>query len=237
MEEIAESKNEAVFKVFGITEKSLIDKFDEIGKETPRAEFSYEKNLLDFKVRLKCDNKQEFDKAANLFARSFIENIYADFDEELQEVLVRLLKLGNLKISVAESFTGGNLSAKIVSVPGASSVFYEGIVAYDSEAKIKRLGVSKQSILKNKPVSSQVAGEMASGLLKSGTTDLAIATTGLAGPLSDESGFPVGLCFIAVGSLSGVSVYKYKFDGTRQEITEKGVQTALFLAVKSAKNI
>lgn len=233
----ADLKNEIVFKVFGVTEKSLNDKFNEIGQETPNAEFSYENNLLDFKVKLTCENKREFDKAANLFTRSFYENIYADFEAELQEVLVSILKIGKLTISVAESFTGGNLSAKIVSVPGASEVFYEGVVAYASEAKIKRLGVLEQSVLKNKPVSSQVAGEMASGLLKNGASDLAVATTGLAGPLSDESGFPVGLCFIAVGSSVGISVYKYMFDGTRREITEKGVQTALFLAIKSAKNI
>ena len=66
--------------------------------------------------------------------------------------------------------------------------------------------------------------------------DISIATTGLAGPNTDKSGLPIGLCFIAIGTKETVLVYRYKFDGTRQEICEKAVNYALFLAFKQLKN-
>ena len=70
-----------------------------------------------------------------------------------------------------------------------------------------------------------------------GDCDIAIATTGLAGPNSDESGLPVGLSFIAIGTLEKVCVYQYTFDGTREEITEKAISYALYLACKQLKDL
>lgn len=237
MSEETDLNDVTVLKTFGISEDKLASKIDSIKNKYTNTDIFIEKNLLDSKITFKGLSQADADEAAKEFVFSFPENVYAEYDASLQDVLVYLLKLGKLKISVAESFTGGNLSARIVSVPGASSVFYEGVVAYDSEVKIRRLNVSEDVIRINKPVSSQVAGEMAKGLLDEEKSDIVLSTTGLAGPNTDESGFPVGLCYIAVGTTQGISVYRYKFEGSRAEITEKGVQTALFLAIKNVKNI
>lgn len=237
MEETEKTRRTAVFKAFGIPDAAIEGEISAIKLAVAGAEITFGKNLLDETISFDCADDASLSKAVGLFTRRFAENIYAEYDAALQAVLVDILKMGKFRISVAESFTGGNLASRIVSVSGASKVFYEGIVAYSEDSKAKRLGVSIESLKKNKPVSSQVAGEMAEGLLKAGESDLVVATTGLAGPLSDDSGFPVGLCYIAVGSAQGVTVYKYKFDGNREEITEKGVQTALFLAIKGVKNI
>ena len=86
-------------------------------------------------------------------------------------------------------------------------------------------------------VSDQTAYEMALGLLNTGDCDIAIATTGLAGPKSDRTLYPVGLCYMAIGTREKVSVYRYKFDGSRKDITEKGINYALFKAYKHLKNI
>lgn len=237
MNEETDFGGEAVLKAFGISEDKIENKIASIKSLYKNVEIFIERNLLDVKITFKCLSQADAEGAKKEFVLSFPENVYAEYDASLQDVLVYILKLGKLKISVAESFTGGNLSARIISVSGASNVFYEGVVAYDSEAKIKRLNVSEEAIRVNKPVSSQVAGEMARGLFDEGKSDIVLSTTGLAGPNTDESGFPVGLCYIAVGTAQGVSVYRYKFEGSRAEITEKGVQTALFLAIKSVKNI
>ena len=77
---------------------------------------------------------------------------------------------------------------------------------------------------------------MAAGLLMGGKTDIAIATTGIAGPKSDDTNKPVGLCYIAVGTKNGVHTYRYVFPGNREEITETAKNTALFLAIKLLKN-
>lgn len=200
MEEPEKTRSTAVLKAFGIPDAAMIEEIVAIKSTVAGAEITFKKNLLDKTISFDCEDEASLAKTVCSFTRRFAENIYAEYDVSLQTVLVDILKMGKLKISVAESFTGGNLASRIVSVPGASKVFYEGIVAYSEEAKARRLGVSRESLKTNKPVSSQVAGEMAEGLLKEGESDIVVATTGLAGPQSDDSGFPVGLCFIAVGS-------------------------------------
>ena len=165
------------------------------------------------------------------------ENIYAEFDTTLGERLFDLLKLKKLKIAVAESFTGGRVVSDIIKNVGASEFVKEGAVTYSNESKIKRLGVLEKDLMKNGAVSSVVAYQMAAGLLKSGGVDVAIATTGIAGPTSDDTDKPVGLCYIAVGTVDGVHTYRYKLSGTREEITETAKNYALFLAIKKLKNI
>ena len=78
---------------------------------------------------------------------------------------------------------------------------------------------------------------MSAGLLKSGSTDIAISTTGFAGPKTDDKNDQTGLCFIAVGMLDGIHTYKFNFTGNRKEITETAKNTALFLAIKKLKSI
>ena len=80
-------------------------------------------------------------------------------------------------------------------------------------------------------MSEKTAYEMALGLLNTNHTDIAIATTGLVGPKSDRSMLPVGLCFIAVGTKERILVYRYKFDGDRENITKTAINYALFLAL------
>jgi len=165
------------------------------------------------------------------------ENIYAEFDTTLSERLFDILKLKKLKISVAESFTGGRIISSLIQNSGASECVYEGAVTYSSQSKVKRLGVKEEDIRTKGAVSSVVAYRMAAGLLSGGNCDVALSTTGIAGPKSDDSNFPVGLCYIAVGMKDGVHTYKYNFTGNREEITETAKNTALFLAIKKLKNI
>ena len=156
-------------------------------------------------------------------------------DQFLKEQLVKILAVRGAKISVAESFTGGGVASQITSVSGASKVFYEGIVAYSPDAKHERLGVSYEILDNFHPVSSQVASAMVQGLINS-RADFGVSTTGIAGPNSDDSGYPVGLCYIGIGSASKTTVYKHKFLGSREEITRLGVETALFHAVMALRS-
>ena len=169
------------------------------------------------------------DEALRLFAETHGDSLYALDDTPLEVQLVNLLKLRGKKIAVAESFTGGGVGRRIVGVPGASEVFIEGLNTYSelSEYTLKSYGA----------VSPETAYEMASGLLSAGDAQVAVATTGLAGPTTDASGLPVGVCCIAVGVEDRVFVSRYKFDGTREEITETAINYALFLACKTLKNL
>ncbi len=164
------------------------------------------------------------------------DNIYAEYDVSLSERLFDLLKLRNLKLSTAESFTGGRVISEIIKNSGASACVSEGVVSYSNQSKIARLGVKNEDLKSQGAVSAVVAYQMAVGLLKDGC-DIALSTTGIAGPQSDDTDKPVGLCFIAVGMKDGVHTYKYKLSGSREEITETAKNTALFLAIKKLKSI
>lgn len=181
--------------------------------------------------------KMLLDDVLRQFAEGLSDTVYAMDDTPLPVQIVRLLKLRGKKLSVAESFTGGGIARAITSVSGASEVYFEGINAYNELSKMKRLGVSQYTLKTSGAVSQETAYEMATGLLASGDCDIAIATTGLAGPNTDRSMLPVGLSYIAVGMKESVFVYRYKFDGTREEITGKAIRYALFQAYKHLKNI
>lgn len=165
------------------------------------------------------------------------DEIYAEFNTTLGERLFDLLKLKKIRLSVAESFTGGKIASELVKIPGISEYLIEGVVSYSNDSKMKRLGVRESSIIVHGAASSAVAYEMTVGLLKGGRCDLAIATTGVAGPGSDEKNNPVGLGYIAVGMQDGVHTYRNYFDGTREDIMEMAKNTALFLAIKKLKKI
>ncbi len=165
------------------------------------------------------------------------DNIYAEFNTTLGERLFDLLKLKGLKLSTAESFTGGRVISSVISNAGASEFVNEGVVSYSNQSKEIRLGVKKEDLIKEGAVSSIVAYQMCAGLIKGGQCDVAIATTGIAGPKSDDTEKPVGLCYIAVGMKDGVHTYKHQLKGNREEITETAKNTALFHAIKILKKI
>lgn len=158
----------------------------------------------------------------------FGENLYADSNISLAAQLVTICRLRKIKLSVAESITGGAIASEIISIDGASKIFYEGIVCYDDESKIKRLNVSQKQISAFGSVSHEVCYEMALGLLNSKSCDTCIATTGIAGPSGGSMMKPVGLTYTAIGDKSAVHIHKNIFTGTRNEIRQKVVFDALY---------
>lgn len=175
------------------------------------------------------------DEVTRVLTTRLEEYVYALEDVTLAQRLFDVLKLHRMKIATAESFTGGGVGRRIVEIPGASALFYEGLNTYDNGSKEQRLGVSPYTLKSHGAVSDEVAYEMAAGLIEQGNCDIAVATTGIAGPRSDNTDKPVGLCFIAVGTKERVRVYKYHLEGDRERITETAINLALFLAYTEIK--
>lgn len=125
----------------------------------------------------------------------------------------------NLSISCAESCTGGLLAAEFISHAGISKIFHECIVAYSNLAKIERLHVDKKKLKVYGAVSKEIAIEM----LKTLETDICISTTGVAGPNKDDFNNPVGLVYIGLKIKNNLSVEKFNFSGTRDEIQKQAV--------------
>ena len=179
--------------------------------------------------------KMAVDEAVRLAAESLNDYTYAVDDTPLNRRIYEMLKLRGMKLSVAESFTGGGVAKKLIEVPGVSEVLFESIVAYDNGSKMRRLGVQQSTLARCGAVSDDTAYEMAAGLIATGNCSVSLATTGIAGPASDNTNKPVGLCYIAVGTRETVFVYKYIFRGGREDITRRAINQALFLLYKQIK--
>ncbi len=165
------------------------------------------------------------------------EDVYAEYDVSLSQRLFDILTLKKLRLSTAESFTSGTVASAVLEHSGASNIFHESVVCYSNKSKIKRLGVKVEDLSRSGAVSSIVAYQMALGLLRESECDVAISTTGIAGPKSDDTEKPVGLCFIGVGMRDGIHTYKLNLSGSREDITQTAKNTAMFLAIKKLKNL
>ena len=112
--------------------------------------------------------------------------------------VVKLLVKNKLKISTAESCTGGLISAAITAVSGSSEVFDEGICTYANTAKMKYLNVPGQTLEKYGAVSEQTALAMAKGMAQQSGSDIALSVTGIAGPTGGTSEKPVGTVYVGL---------------------------------------
>jgi PncC family amidohydrolase len=144
------------------------------------------------------------------------------------EFLVKGLSALSLTVAVAESCTAGLVADLLAQVPGASRVFWGSFVSYTPAAKAAMLGVDGELIRRRGAVSRETALAMAEGALKRSGADMAVAVTGLAGPLGDGSGTPVGTVWIASavrGEDSRASVFHYA--GSRNETRYSAALDAL----------
>ena len=141
------------------------------------------------RLQSKMSNKNKVEKIVKKIYNKIGEFIFGEDNDRLEKKVVELLQKLNLSVSTAESCTGGMLASKLIDVPGVSDIFYEGVVSYSNEAKQKRLNVKAETLEKYGAVSEEVAKEMVLGL----HTDVALSTTGIAGPAGGSDEKPVGL--------------------------------------------
>ena len=136
-------------------------------------------------------------------------NLFGFDDDEIEEVVVRLLTARQKTLALAESCTGGNIAHRVTNVPGASAVFPGGVISYANRTKEELLGVRAETLAAHGAVSEAVAREMALGALEKFGSDFALAVTGIAGPAGGTPEKPVGTVFIALASASGVDTVKF----------------------------
>lgn len=145
----------------------------------------------------------------------------------LAAAVVNALRAAGKTVACAESLTGGMLASRLVDVPGASSVLGEAYVTYSNEAKMRLLGVSKDTLRQFGAVSAQCAREMAEGARLAAGADFALSTTGIAGPDGGTPEKPVGLVYVGVASTSGCEVQELHLRGERDWIRELTCVNAL----------
>ena len=153
------------------------------------------------------------------------------FQQDLCEICMEK----GLSIAVAESCTSGIISSKITSIPGSSSYFKGGVIAYQNEIKIELLGVSEALIAKNTEVSAEVVSQMAKAVKKKFVADYSVATSGYAGPTGGTLNNPIGTVFIAISNLINTEVNRFVFKGSRESIVNQASEKSLELLCRTIK--
>ena len=155
---------------------------------------------------------------------------------KLAKKVVKLLSKKKLKISFAESCTGGLLSRSITSISGSSKVFTLGFVTYSNLAKINILKVPKKIIIKHGAVSYETCSSMVKNINKISKTNISLSITGVAWPKGGTREKPIGLVFIGIKKGTKISVKKYLFrNKKRTSIQRASVNKALNLILSFTK--
>lgn len=227
-----------VLRLSGIGESAAAEKVKDLMNTSTNPTIApYAKtNEMIFRITASGKNEDE----AKLIMEPTVKKIYDIFGDYIygegettlsQEILKTLIK-NNLKISVAESCTGGMLASELVDFAGASKSFIDGVVCYSNESKINRLGVEKETLEKYGAVSEETAIEMAKGIAVTSGADIGLSTTGIAGPDGGTQEKPVGLIYIAVYINEKTYCQKLNLRGNRNKIRQRTVAEVLNLLRK-----
>ena len=148
--------------------------------------------------------------------------------KKLSQKLVKLLNKKKIKISFAESCTGGLLSSAITSISGSSKVFTLGLVTYSNQSKIKILKVPQSILKRNGAVSYETCLSMVKNLNKISKTNLSVSVTGIAGPKGGTKQKPVGLVYIGIKKGKKISVKKYLFKSKKRSSIQRSTVNEVF---------
>ncbi|MGH2618227.1 MAG: CinA family protein [Thermomicrobiales bacterium] len=140
-----------------------------------------------------------------------------------------------ISLATAESCTGGNVAARLTSIAGSSDYFLGGIVAYANDAKTSLLGVSEETLATRGAVSAECAREMAEGARRALGADLAVSTTGIAGPGGATKRKSVGLGYNALAGPDGVATEEFHFPGGRAVVTDAATEAALLMLLRGVE--
>ena len=147
------------------------------------------------------------------------------------------LKRNKLTLTVAESCTGGMLSSTIVAIPGSSEYYLGGVTSYANEAKVEVLGVKEKTLKEFGAVSEQTAKEMAEGARKRFNSDIAVSTTGIAGPAGGSEEKPVGLVWIGYSDKNKTYANKFNFGNNRERNILRATTKALEILYKETATL
>ncbi len=217
----------------GIPESVLYEKLGNINDLIQGSKLAFLPNQYGVKLRITVEEETE-ELADNKLAE--IEQkirskagryIYTAEDEDLEEVVARLLKERGLTIAVAESCTGGNVSNLLTNISGSSSYFERGIVSYSNAAKVELLRVNEDTLTEHGAVSLEVARQMAEGVRAISGSDIGLSLTGIMGPTGATTDKPIGLVYIGICDEKVCTAKKFNFGDDRILNKQRTTQAAL----------
>jgi len=207
------ARHTAVLKCFGTGESDIQAALTAIAESDPGVRFAFRASFPEIRVTIAAPDPAELERALARARQVLGRAVYATTDIGLPETLGRALTAAGATVAVAESCTGGLIGHSLTEVPGSSAYFRGGVIAYDNEVKISALGVDRSTIDAHGAVSEEVASAMATGARRALGADLALATSGIAGPDGGTADKPVGLVYVAVAHPDGVACKRHVFKG------------------------
>jgi nicotinamide-nucleotide amidase len=225
-----------ILHTIGIGESDVDRRIEELFRagENPKIAVLAHDGRTDVKIMAKAADRDAAERAIAPVQREIETRlagfIYGRDDETLASAVAAALAAKNWHVTVAESCTGGRVAAAITERPGASQTFLGGIVAYDNALKVSTLGVAPATIARDGAVSQSVVEEMARGACAAFSADIALATTGIAGPDGGTPEKPVGLVWFAVATADGTTVSRQiRFRGGRNAVQTRAATYGLGL--------
>ncbi len=230
----SERMSERVLKVFGMGESAIEEVLGEL-MSLPKLTMALLAKRAEMHIRLVArstetnsgEAKEALKQAEEEIRRRLGDKVFGCDQETMIGIVGQTLINKHLTIATAESCTGGLLGAALTQEPGSSDFYLGGVVSYSNSLKQGMLGVKEETLNMFGAVSEEVAMEMAEGIRSKTGSDLAISTTGIAGPGGGSDRKPVGLVFIGFATPEGVRAEKFQFYGERESVRQLTVQAAL----------
>lgn len=228
-----------VYKVVGLAEAEINNKLEHLESVDQRVRIGYYPVFPEVHVSLTVtgNGDESLDHRFRELDTAIIEilgrAIYGWGNDTLEGVVGRLLNWQGRTLAVAESCSGGLLSHKVTRVSGSSAYFVGGVVAYSNDLKERLLGVPAEVLAEHGAVSGETARAMAEGVRRLTGADIAISTTGIAGPTGGSEEKPVGTVYMALATAAGTDDHLLHLTGDRWQIQEHASQIALDLVRRS----
>ncbi len=229
--ERAPARGRRTLRFFGTPESAVAEALAAAGGDGDGVEATICARDFEIHVDLVVEQggEERADALAAALRSALARYLFSEDERSIAEIVLGLARERGLTLATAESCTGGLVAGRLTAVPGSSNVFRGGVVAYADDVKAKELGVPRALLEAHGAVSAEAARAMAEGARSQLDADVAVSTTGVAGPGGGTKEKPVGLVFLHVAGPEGEEVRRIDLPGDREMIRGRATTAALHL--------
>lgn len=214
-------------RTFGAAESEIYSQMKNWIETTEGVDISFLPQMPGVDIHLEAAEASIFEDALKDLRDKFSSIIFGYGDDAIKDLVAEKLTDRNLEVAVAESCTGGLISDTLTNVPGSSSYFKGGLVAYSNEIKTEILGVNRRTLEENGAVSKNTAEEMAENIKSKFDVDVGLSSTGIAGPGGGTENKPVGTVHIGIALEGETHGIRYHYSKDRETNKRAFMKSAL----------